>query len=145
MGTEGDEVCCRQTIVLVRGASYTSMLRSIYIYIYMYIRLGAWACGQPQTNNTSSALSDSSIAMGNNCKEGLRTSLLLLESQFLPVGLHAVPQGHPEVGLLLRVHVLPSSLKVGKRRARDGVFLADLLLLSAYEGSSTSSRGRWDE
>ena len=31
----------------------------------------------------------------------VRTSLLLLHGQLLPVGLHAVPQRHPEVGLLL--------------------------------------------
>ena len=35
------------------------------------------------------------------CRRVLRTSLLLLHGQLLPVSLHAVPQRHPEVGLLL--------------------------------------------
>ena len=35
----------------------------------------------------------------------LRTSLLLLHGELLPVGLHAVPQRHPEISLLLRRHL----------------------------------------
>ena len=64
------------------------------------------------------------------CRRVLRTSLLLLHGQLLPVGLHAVPQRHPEVGLLLGGHVIPSLLDVGKGRVGDGVGLADLLLLA---------------
>lgn len=45
---------------------------------------------------------------------GLRTSLLLLKSQLSPVGLHAVAESHPQIGLLLRWHALPSLLNVGE-------------------------------
>ena len=61
----------------------------------------------------------------------LRTSLLFLECQLLPIGLHAVTEGHPQIGLLLRRHVFPSLLDVGERRVGDGVRLADLLLRGA--------------
>lgn len=50
-----------------------------------------------------------------------RTGLLLLESQVGPVLLHAVTQGHPELGLLSRGHALPPLLDVGQRRVGDGV------------------------
>lgn len=49
------------------------------------------------------------------------TSFLLGEREVVPVLLHAVPQGHPQVGLLARRHALPSLLNVGERRVRDGV------------------------
>lgn len=66
---------------------------------------------------------------------GIRTGLLLLQSHLLPVHLHAVAERHPQVGLLLRRHVIPSLLDVGEGRVRDGVCLADLLLL-AHGGCS---------
>lgn len=50
-----------------------------------------------------------------------RTGLLLLDCQLVPVALHAVAQGHPEVGLLLEGHALPSLLDVGEGRVGDGV------------------------
>lgn len=50
-----------------------------------------------------------------------RTGLLLLEGELGPGALHAVPERHPEVGLLLEGHVLPSLLDVGEGRVRDGV------------------------
>lgn len=65
----------------------------------------------------------------------LRTSLLLLHGQFLPVGLHAVPQRHPQIGLLLRRHILPSLLDSGQGRVGDGMLLANLLL-EAHGGGS---------
>jgi hypothetical protein len=49
------------------------------------------------------------------------TGLLLLQSQFRPVSLHAIPQRHPQICLLLRWHRLPSLLDIGQRRVRDGV------------------------
>ena len=50
-----------------------------------------------------------------------RTGLLLLDGQLLPVALHAVAEGHPQVSLLLERHSLPSLLDVGERRLGDGV------------------------
>lgn len=50
-----------------------------------------------------------------------RTGLLLLQGQLSPGALHAVSQRHPELGLLLERHALPSLLDVGERRVGDGV------------------------
>lgn len=69
----------------------------------------------------------------------IRTSLLLLHGQLLPVNLHAIPKRHPEIGLLLRGHVFPSLLDVGEGRVGDGVGLANLLLLQAGNGASGRS------
>ena len=66
----------------------------------------------------------------------VRTSLLFLHSQLLPVGLHAVPKRHPQVGLLLGGHVFPSLLDVGEGRVGDGVCLASLLKLASDRGGS---------
>lgn len=41
------------------------------------------------------------------------TGLLLLQRQVGPAALHAVTQGHPQVGLLLERHSLPALLDVG--------------------------------
>lgn len=49
----------------------------------------------------------------------LRTSLLFLDGQFLPATLHAVTEGHPEIGLLLKGHTLPSLLNVVESRLRE--------------------------
>lgn len=54
-------------------------------------------------------------------KAKARTGLLLLNGQLLPVALHAVAQGHPQVSLLLERHALPSLLDVGEGRVGDGV------------------------
>jgi hypothetical protein len=54
-------------------------------------------------------------------EKGKPTSLLLLQSQLSPIGLHAVAQGHPDIGLLLRRHLLPATLDVGEGRVGDGV------------------------
>lgn len=78
----------------------------------------------------------------------VRTSLLLLHSQLLPIGLHAVPKRHPQVGLLLRRHVFPSLLDVCEGRVGDGVGLARLLKLASYRGSpgeSCACRGRGND
>lgn len=48
------------------------------------------------------------------------TSLLLLEGKVGPVALHAVAESHPELGLLLHGHLLPSLLNVGERGVGDG-------------------------
>lgn len=45
-----------------------------------------------------------------------RTGLLLLDSQLGPAALHAITQGHPQIGLLLQRHALPSLLDVGEGR-----------------------------
>lgn len=59
-----------------------------------------------------------------NCRH---TSLLLLQSELVPVGAHAISQGHPQVSLLLGRHGLPSLLNVRESRVGDGVSLARLL------------------
>ena len=51
----------------------------------------------------------------------MRTSLLLLKGQLSPVGLHAVAESHPQIGLLLRWHALPSLLNVCEGWVGDGV------------------------
>ena len=60
---------------------------------------------------------------GKCCKvrENKLTSLLLLDRQILPIALHAIAQGHPEVSLLLERHALPALLNVGQGGLRDGV------------------------
>ena len=58
----------------------------------------------------------------------VRTGLLLLQSHLLPIDLHTVPERHPKIGLLLRGHILPSLLDIGKCRVRDCMSLASLLL-----------------
>jgi hypothetical protein len=63
----------------------------------------------------------------SNRRESKRTSLLLLQSELVPVGAHAIPQSHPELGLLLGRHGLPSLLNVRKGRVGDSVSLAGLL------------------
>lgn len=49
------------------------------------------------------------------------TGLLLLQGQLLPVALHAVAQGHPQIGLLLERHSLPSLLDVAEGRVGQGL------------------------
>jgi len=63
----------------------------------------------------------------SNGQDSRRTSLLLLQSELVPVGAHAIPQGHPQLGLLLGRHGLPSLLNVCKGRVGDSVCLARLL------------------
>jgi hypothetical protein len=50
------------------------------------------------------------------------TGLLLLKSQLVPVGLHAVPQLHPQFGLFLRRQSLPALLDAGEDGIGDGMF-----------------------
>lgn len=69
------------------------------------------------------------------------SSLFLLHGQFLPVGLHAIPQSHPQVGLLLGRHVFPALLDVGQGRVGDGMRLADVLQLAGDGGGSGQSGG----
>ena len=59
--------------------------------------------------------------MGEPISRQELTSFLLLKGQLGPALLHAVPQGHPQLGLLLGRHGLPSLLDVGERRLGDGV------------------------
>lgn len=66
-----------------------------------------------------------------------RTSLLLLRGQLLPVDRHAITEGHPQFGLLLRRHLLPALLNVGEGGIRDGVLMTDLLLLTAGGGDGS--------
>lgn len=54
-------------------------------------------------------------------KKEQHTGLLLLESHLVPVDLHAVPQLHPQLGLLLRGHGLPALLNTGECGIRDGM------------------------
>lgn len=59
-------------------------------------------------------------------EKGKPTSLLLLQGQLSPIALHAIAQGHPDIGLLLRRHSLPPTLDVGEGRVGDGVCSAGL-------------------
>lgn len=73
------------------------------------------------------------------------TSLLLLHRQLIPVNLHAIPQLHPQVGLLLRWHGLPSLLNVCESWVADGMGLSplcDLLGQWCDLGSSGTESGR---
>lgn len=58
----------------------------------------------------------------------LRTGLLLLKRELVPVDLHAIPQRHPQIGLLLGWHGLPPLLNVRECRVGDGVRASRLLL-----------------
>jgi hypothetical protein len=79
----------------------------------------------------------------------IHTGLLLLQGHLLPVDLHAVPERHPQIGLLLGGHVFPSLLNVGERRVGDGMGLAGLLLQACCGSSagagSLTCRGRWED
>lgn len=64
------------------------------------------------------------------------TGLLLRKCHLIPVDLHAISQRHPQIGLLLRGHALPSLLDIGERRVADGVCFPCLLgrLPATYYG-----------
>ena len=59
---------------------------------------------------------------------GALTSLLLLEGHLIPIDLHPISQGHPEIGLLLGRHALPSLLDVGEGGIADRMRLPRLLM-----------------
>lgn len=103
VGTEGNPVSYRAHNTSARGS-----------YISPHVLTRPLLAGQEglPSNNTTSA---------HPPEKGKRTSLLLLEGQLSPIGLHAVAQGHPHIGLLLRRHGLPPLLDVGERRVGDGV------------------------
>jgi hypothetical protein len=122
VGTEGDEVCyvfvsewpC--TMVLTRSASLSRR---------------AHRCrGPTRVPRRKHPARHSTTRRTTTSARGVRTGLLLLHGQLLPVQLHAVPERHPQVGLLLWGHVLPSLLDVGEGRVGDGVRLAGLLDLA---------------
>lgn len=69
---------------------------------------------------TRCCVMESMMRQGKSWRRQL-TGLLLLNSQLSPAALHPVAQSHPELGLLLHRHALPSLLDVGQRRVRDGV------------------------
>lgn len=68
-------------------------------------------------------------------EKGKPTSLLLLQGQLSPIGLHAVAECHPHIGLLLRRHLLPPLLDVGEGRVGDCVDGAGL------DGAGDDGRG----
>jgi hypothetical protein len=71
-----------------------------------------------------------------------QTSFLLLHGQLVPVNLHSVPQGHPQIGLLLRRHALPSPLNVRECRVGNSVRLTRLLVFAdAGDGWGAQSTG----
>lgn len=72
------------------------------------------------------------------------TGLLLLEGQLSPASLHAIPQSHPELGLLLHRHAFPSLLNVGQRRVGDGVGGRRGLggSIGGSDGDSAAAEGR---
>jgi hypothetical protein len=80
---------------------------------------------------------------------GIHTSFLLLQGHLLPVDLHAIPERHPQIGLLLGRHVFPSLLNVGEGRVGDGVGLASLLLEACCGrdagADGLTCRGRWED
>lgn len=53
--------------------------------------------------------------------ETVRTGLLLLDGQLVPVSLHAVTELHPQVGLLLGGKTLPALLDASESRVSDGM------------------------
>lgn len=59
--------------------------------------------------------------MSTRLRRRLLTSTLLHGSQFRPGTLHAIPQGHPELGLLLGRHSLPPLLDVDEHGVGDGM------------------------
>lgn len=54
------------------------------------------------------------------------TGFLLLQSQLMPVDLHPIPQCHPQIRLLLGVHLFPSLLDAGQSRVGDRVLSTGL-------------------
>lgn len=54
------------------------------------------------------------------------TSLLLLHCELVPVDLHPIPKLHPQVGLLLRRHGLPSLLDIRQSRVAYRMGLSPL-------------------
>jgi hypothetical protein len=70
------------------------------------------------------------------------TSFLLSEREVVPVVLHAVPQGHPQVGLLAGRHALPSLLNVGEGRVRDGVARGGAAESRGLRGGAQQGAGR---
>lgn len=73
-------------------------------------------------------------ATGQSQYPVLRTSFFLLESHFMPIDLHPIPQGHPQIGLLLWRHPFPSLLNACKSRVRYSVDTSmPLLVLSRLE------------
>jgi hypothetical protein len=91
VGAEGDIICCH-----CRHVSQSS-IKSLSIFLPITVR----------------ALLMSIEALME--LEG-HTSFLLLQCQLGPVRFHSIPQGHPELRLLLRWHSLPSLLHVRERR-----------------------------
>ncbi len=70
-----------------------------------------------------------------------RTSFLLLHCQCGPVLLHAIPQCHPQIGLLLRGHGFPSLLDIRQGGVGDGVRVstAGRLPGNRYNGGAESA------
>ena len=71
----------------------------------------------------------------------VRTSLLLLNGHLVPVDLHAVTERHPQLGLLLRGHTLPTLLDAGKGRVRDGMVRSRTGLQGVQRGDWASADG----
>lgn len=90
---------------------------------------------------------NSYITLNTQCYEEIHTGLLLLDGHLVPVNLHAVPQLHPEVGLLLRGQSLPALLNTGECGIGNGMLGggagllgSDRLLLSLRTGIEASHR-----
>jgi len=67
-------------------------------------------------------------AMRGACMQ--HTCFLLVHCQFIPIVLHSVTKGHPQVRLLLRWHRVPSRLNIRQCRVGNSVGFASLLLLA---------------
>lgn len=59
----------------------------------------------------------------------------------MPVNLHAVAEGHPELGLLLRGHTLPALLNAGESGVGDSMVGSKASLHSVQGGNGSSADG----
>ena len=67
------------------------------------------------------------------------TSSLFLHSHLMPIHCHPIPQGHPQLCLLLRGHLVPPLLDVRQCRVRHRVLMPRLLLRVAGVAIGVSS------
>lgn len=59
----------------------------------------------------------------------------------MPIDLHTVTERHPQLGLLLRGHALPTLLDIGESSARDSTIRGSTSLLKAPRENWTCANG----
>ena len=110
VGAEGNEVGCISRYMLVSNPYQwcsTWSVRSCWVHIcHGPTRVRSY---QPRVRHA--AIFEAQWL----CCGVLRTGLLLLHGELLPVALHAVPQRHPKISLLLRRHLCASSATCSAR------------------------------